>query len=173
MVRKIIVTIILIVSALFSWNYFSLQKNISHALNSDSRNIGINVYLYFDWFVNPNIIVFDIRDVSSDKSPMDVSRLLLQISEKLKQEEYEKIILAYKGQSKFILKGEFFKKTGLEYGNQNPMYTLRTLPQNVYNLDGTSAFPTWTGGLFGVLGKQMEDLNEFNKHWYINDLTSK
>ena len=60
----------------------------------------------------------------------------------------------------------------MEYGIQNPVYTLRSLPQNVYNLDGTQAFSTWTGGLIGVVGKQMEDLSEFHKQWYINDLAT-
>jgi len=172
MIRKLLVVTVLVISVVFSWNYISLQKNISKIVESDSRNTGISVYSHFNWFINPNVIVFDIRGVSPDKSPMDVSRVLLQLSEKLKEEEYESIILSFKGKSKFMLKGDFFKETGLEYGIQNPVYTLRSLPQNVYNLDGTNAFSTWTGGLLGILGKQMEDLNEFHKQWYINDLAS-
>ncbi|GJA39145.1 hypothetical protein KAM342_43880 [Aeromonas caviae] len=113
-----------------------------------------------------------LREVKSDKSPMDVSRVLLQLSETLKDNNYKKVILSFKGGSKFMLEGDFFKETGMEYGIQNPVYTLRSLPQNVYNLDGTKAFPTWTGGLIGVLGKQMEDLTEFHKQWYINELVS-
>jgi hypothetical protein len=170
MLRKILVITILVISIIFSWNYLSLQKNISEIVESDSRNSGISVYSHFNWFINPNVIVFDIRGVSHDKSSMDVSRILLQLSEKLKEKEYESIILSFKGKSKFVLKGNFFKATGLEYGTQNPVYTLRSLPQNVFNLDGTAAFSTWTGGLLGVLGKQMEDLNEFHKQWYVNDL---
>lgn len=172
MIRKLLVVTALIILVVFSWNYISLQKNIFEIVESDSRNTGISIFSHFNWFINPNIIVFDIRGVSPDKSPMDVSRVLLQLSEKLKEEEYESIILSFKGKSKFMLKGDFFKETGLEYGIQNPVYTLRNLPKNVYNLDGTSAFSTWTGGLLGVLGKQMEDLSEFHKQWYINDLAS-
>jgi hypothetical protein len=170
MLRKILVIAVLTISIIFSWNYLSLQKNISEIVESDSRNTGISVYLHFNWFINPNVIVFDIRGVSPDKSSIDVSRVLLQLSEKLKEKEYENIILSFKGKSKFMLKGDFFKATGLEYGTQNPVYTLRSLPQNVYNLNGTAAFLTWTGGLLGVIGKQMEDLNEFHKQWYVNDL---
>lgn len=172
MIRKVLVITILAISIIFSWNYFSLQKNISEIVESDSRNAGISVYSYFNWFVNPNVIVFDIRDVSSEKSPMDVSRVLLQLSQKLKGNEYESIVLSFKGKPKFMLKGDFFKATGLEYGTQNPVYTLRNLPQNVYNLDGTNSFSTWTGGLLGVLGKQMEDLSEFHNQWYVKDLLS-
>lgn len=59
---------------------------------------------------------------------------------------------------------------GVEYGTQNPVYTMRTFPENLYRPDGTAAFGTWTGGLFGVLGKQMEDFIEFHKQWYVNEL---
>ena len=48
---------------------------------------------------------------------------------------------------------------------------MRTFPENVYALDGAKAFPSWTGGLIGVTGKQMEDFAEFHKQWYIYDLT--
>lgn len=168
--RKILVAAFSVVVGIALWNYFALQKNVSEIIEADPRNEGINVLVHFEWFVNPNAIVFDIRDVSSDKSPMDVSRVLLQLSEKLKNHNYQNVILSFKGDYRFMLKGNFFKETGMEYGIQNPVYTLRSLPQNVYNLDGTKAFPTWTGGLIGVLGKQMEDLAEFHKQWYVNAL---
>ncbi len=170
--RKILIILVLFFSSIGLWNYFALQKKVTDIVDSDYRNEGISVLLHFEWFVNPNVIVFDIREVKSDKSPMDVSRVLLQLSETLKDNNYKKVILSFKGGSKFMLEGDFFKETGMEYGIQNPVYTLRSLPQNVYNLDGTKAFPTWTGGLIGVLGKQMEDLTEFHKQWYINELVS-
>ena len=47
---------------------------------------------------------------------------------------------------------------------------MRTFPENVYRPDGARAFDSWTGGVLGVLGKQMEDFNEFHKQWYIEDL---
>jgi len=105
-----------------------------------------------------------------DKSAMDVSRTLLQFSEHLKDENFDKVVLSYKGNPRFVLKGSYFRTLGEEYGVQNPIYTLRTLPENVYNLDGSPAFGTWTGGWLGVIGKQMEDLNEFHRAWYLSDI---
>lgn len=69
-----------------------------------------------------------------------------------------------------MLKGDYFQTIGLEYGVQNPVYTLRTLPENVYTLEGKQAFGSWTGGWLGVVGKQMEDLNEFHRLWFMSDL---
>lgn len=76
--RKILAVVILVISVVGSWNYFSLQKNVSELIKLDHRNDGISVFAHFGWFVNPNVLIFDIRDVSSEKSPMDVSRVLLQ-----------------------------------------------------------------------------------------------
>lgn len=50
------------------------------------------------------------------------------------------------------------------------MYTLRTFPENVMNLDETKAFGSVTGGLFGVLKAQMDQFSDFTKSWYLNDL---
>jgi hypothetical protein len=47
---------------------------------------------------------------------------------------------------------------------------MRTFSENLVTPDGQRAFPVWTGGLLGVLQKQMEDFNEFHQRWYIRDL---
>ena len=81
--------------------------------------------------------------------------------------------LSHAGNEKFRITGEYFKKLGLEFGEQNPVYTIRTMPQNLYKPDGTAAFGTWTGGVLGVLNNQMEDFNEFHRQWYVSDLAGK
>ena len=154
------------------WNYLTVQRHLSQVIESDPRNSGIEVFAHYQWFVNPQTLVFDLRDVSGDNSPMDVSRTLLQFAEKLKDNNYQSVVLSYKGTPRFALQGAYFQKLGAEYEFQNPVYTLRTLPENVYTLDGAPAFGAWTGGWLGVVGKQMEDLNEFHKRWYLADMAS-
>ncbi|GAB6262622.1 hypothetical protein [Photobacterium sp. R1] len=170
--KKILAICFTLILSIGFANYFILQSKVVNKINSDNRNDGIEVYVHYEWFVNPSSIVFDIREVPLEKSAMDVSRVLLQSSEALKNNSFQRVILSHNGRKKFMLEGDFFRSTGQEYGTQNPMYTLRTLAQNVYNLDGTKAFPTWTGGMLGVLGKQMEDFAEFNKQWYANSLAT-
>ena len=151
-------------------NYFLVHRDMRAAMDSDPRNAGLVLYGYHDKLVTPRTIMIDLRDVASTNSPADVFRLLLQFSAKQKDKNYDRVILAFRGDSRFVLKGEYFKSLGMEYGTQNPVYTMRTLPENVFNIDGTPAFGTWTGGMIGVLGKQMEDFTEFHKRWYINSL---
>ena len=64
--------------------------------------------------------------------------------------------MANKGEIKFKLKGDYFKQLGEEYSYQNPIYTTRTFPENILNLDGTNAYSRWTGGIIGVTEKQIE-----------------
>lgn len=152
-------------------NYFLVHRSVQTVLTLDGRNEGIEIFAHYKYFVVPTSLVIDLRKVSGTNSPADVTRVLLQLAQSQKTNEYSKVILAHAGTDKFILKGDYFQTLGIEFGTQNPVYTMRTFPENVYQLDGTAAFETWTGGMLGVLAKQMEDFNEFHKRWYIIDLT--
>ncbi|BAV45427.1 Uncharacterized protein MLTONO_0524 [Mesorhizobium loti] len=66
--------------------------------------------------------------------------------------------------------GDYFRQTGREREWQNPVYVIRTLPENLKRIDGEPAFDTWTGGWLGVASKQMEDHAEFHKQWYLRDM---
>ncbi|MDR2874309.1 MAG: hypothetical protein LBV44_00055 [Methylobacillus sp.] len=162
-------TLIAVICVIAAWNYVAVQRSASQVISEDLRNTGIKVFAHYQWFVNPRVIVFDLRQVSGNNSPLDVSRTLLQFADKLKDKQFDQIILAHKGIEKFILKGDYFHKLGAEYDFQNALYTLRTLPENAYSLDGSPAFGTWTGGWLDVFSKQMEDFNEFHKRWYLTD----
>lgn len=118
----------------------------------------------------PSSLIYDLRGLSPESSSADVTRVLLQYARVLKDRQFDEVILAYRGTPKFLLKGEYFSSLGREYGVQNPVYTARTFPENVYELDGTPAFGGWTGGLIGVVARQMEDFNQFHKEWYIEDM---
>jgi len=150
-------------------NYFFLQRPLS-AVTDDQRNAGIHVFAHYEYFLNPNVLVYDLRTVSKESSPMDVTRVLAQYAEKIKARSFNSVTLSHQGKAKFKMQGTYFQTLGAEYGTQNPAYTLRTLPQNIYKLDGTPAFETWTGGMLGVLGRQMDDFVAWHRAWYIEDL---
>lgn len=170
LVYKIIAGVVVCLIFILSLNYFNLQRHMNEILKDDVRNKGVEVWVHYSWLINPNEIKYDLRNVSDNNSTADVTRILLQYSEKLKDKKYDKVILSYKGMSKFYFKGEYFQTLGEEYEFQNPIYTLRTMPENVYRLDGDPQYGTWTGGWLGVMGKQLEDLNSFAQDWYLNDI---
>ena len=160
------------VAAVAGWNYVALQRPLSNTLRVDPRNEGIGVFVHYEWFVNPDVLVFDLRNVSGNNSEADVLRSLLQYAQAMQRHAFNTVILAYKGDARFMLKGAYFKQLGVEFSYQNPIYTLRTLPEHVYNLDGSPAYGEWTGGLLGVVGHQMEDLNAFGRKWFLTDAAS-
>lgn len=154
----------------FTVNYVQLQAPMNSVADSDPRNEGVDVRVHYGSYVNPSVLVYDLRNVSGDKSRLDVMRVLLQYAEHVQDKEFETVELAYRGDTRFKLDGSYFQTLGQEYELQNPVYTLRTFPENVMRPDGSSAFGSWTGGLLGVVGEQMDDLNRFNDEWYLNDV---
>lgn len=171
--KKSLFIVLSVVVVIFLMNLFVLYMPFNKIINQDERNKGISVIPHYEYFVNPTVLVYDLRGISSDKSMMDVFRVLLQYSEQMKEHHFNRVILSANGKTKFVMKGEFFNNLGVEYGTQNPMYTIRTFPQNLYRMSGEQAFGTWEGGMLGVLTKQMEDFNTFHQEWYLKDMLDK
>jgi hypothetical protein len=140
--------------------------------NEDIRNQGIEISVCYKSITDRSIIVIQMIKLTNTNSRADVFRYLLQLAEKLSDKNFTKVEFAYKGISKFYLKGEDFRALGKEYNVQNPMYTIRTFPEKLKKLDGSSAYETWTGGIFGVLEQQMKDFTDFHDKWYWNDITN-
>ena len=101
----------------------------------------------------------------------DVFRVFLQFSDKVQSQRFTEVELLYKGKLKFRIAGDYFQTLGKEYSFQNPVYTMRSFPENLKNPDGTRAYAEWSGGILGVALKQMEDFNDFHKRWYLEDLS--
>ena len=169
MMKKFLIATLLLVFVLLL-NYVSLSMPANSALNEDARNAGIHTWIHYEYFINPSTLVIDLRDVDSDKSTVDVFRGLFQIAEEFEGRDFSKVYLSSKGTKKFYIQGAYFEELGSSYSYQNPMYLLRTFPENTFSTNGTKAFSTWTGGVLGVMGKQMDDLNELAQDWFIEDL---
>lgn len=145
-----------------------LQSAMDKVLSND-RNKGIKVSISVSKSGDSRILDYDLISITGDVSAADTFRVILQFSEQIKEKNFDLVRLRFQGKEKFLLKGDYFQKLGREYSFQNPVYTVRTFTENVYNLDGSRAYPTWTGGMIGVTKKQMEDFNDFNRKWYLHD----
>ena len=128
------------------------------------RNAGIEVSVYNE---GQDILIYDIKSIDEDKSMADVFRVFLQFADKVSGEDFQEVILVSQGNKQFKITGSYFKTLGVEYSFQNPVYTTRTFPENVLNMDGSKAYSTWEGGVIGVTTKQMEDFSDLSKKWYI------
>ena len=166
-------TIVIITIIIYIFNFLTLIQPTMSEINKDSRNDGISLDVHYKFYVIPNTLEFNLKNVPPDKAAADIFRVFLQTSSALKDKNFEKVELKYKGTLKFILNGDYYKQLGSEFEDQNPMYTIRTLPENLYNPNGELSYSKWEGGMFGVLGKQMEDFNDFNKKWYMDEMINE
>lgn len=162
--------VVLLLAIPVSVNVIRLYLPVSSAISEDYRSDGVSVIAYYRYGLIPNEIVFDLRDVALEKSPTDVVRVMLTFAEKVKDRNFDKVYLSWKGQPKFYMEGYFFKSLGETLAIQNPVYTIRTLPENLYLPNGERAFSQWSGGLIGVLSNQLQDFETFNQQWYIEDM---
>lgn len=157
---------------IFVINYAALQSPMDDVLQSDERNRGIQVRVHYKNYVDSDTLIYDLREVGAKRSPADVFRVLLQFAARMKEKHFERVVLAYGGNDRFVLRGNYFKTLGTEYGKQNPIYTMRTFPQNVLTADGLAAFPQHEGGWLVVMTKQMQEFNEFHRRWYAADVVA-
>lgn len=163
--------LLLLIVAVYGWNYLMLQLPMSEVIREDGRNSGVSVSAHYNYYLDPSTLVYDLHKVSGTNSKADVFRVLLQYAVKMKARRYDRVYLAYSGETKFVLDGGYFQQLGEEYGTQNPVYTIRTFPSHLKRPDGSEAYGTWTGGLIGVLGKEMEDFNDFHDKWYFHEMS--
>lgn len=159
----LLIPVILIV-ACYGYNYYSLQVPLDNVISNDSRNSGIEVTVKYDSYINFKTIVFDLKEFTG-KAPVDLFRVFLQYADAMQKEKFDYVLMSYRGNRKFKIPGSYFKQLGSEYSSQNAVYTMRTFPENLLNLDGSKAYGEWTGGLLGVLKQQMEDFNDFIRKW--------
>ena len=157
-------------ASIFGWNYLKLQKPLNETMNGDPRNQGINISAHYKNYVQPSTLLLNVKSIDTEKSFADVFRAFLQYASHLKEEQFESVILQSQGKNKFMLEGKYFKQLGQEYGDQNPVFTIRTFPENVYTMDNQKAFPERKGGWLIVSMKQMEDFAQFHKRWYAEDI---
>ena len=121
--------------------------------------------MQYENYINLKSLVFSLKEVGDDHSKSDVFRIILQFAEHMSDKDFDKVIFAYKGTKKFYIDGQYFKQLGNEYSYQNPLYTMRTFPSELFEMDGTRAYFS-----FGSIFSGIEDFNDFSDEWYLDDL---
>jgi hypothetical protein len=144
-----------------------VQRPIASELQEDARNGGFVLKGHYKLYMNPSVLVLDLRRVTS-AAPVDLFRGIFQSAAAFAKanRKFDRVILSRSGKEVFSMKGDDFHELGSEFtGGQNPIYLIRTLPAILYRPSGERAFGEWTGGWIGVIGKQMEDANQFGQQW--------
>jgi hypothetical protein len=143
----------------YSANLFLLQEPINDVLKQNSAFQGMSVSAHYEYWVVPNVVVYDLRGVSLRQAPIDVHTAFLEFAKRLKAKRYSRIDLSYRGVTKFSITGANFQRLGVEYAKRNFDFVLYKFPQ-----------------LFHAVGPPDKDsgtardaLIEFHRHWYGSD----
>jgi len=169
----VFLTVVCVMGGVWMYNEVTCQKPLQRVLVGDPRNAVIQAKAHLDGWIDTDSLVFDVSDMSGEASQMDVFRVFLQYANAQKGRQYRQVVLASYGSKKFVLQGDYFRQLGQEYNAQNPVYTIRTFPHHVSTLDGAKPFPEPEGGILWVLGKEMEQFNQLNKSWYLDDYVAR
>ena len=161
------------IGGVWVYNETTLQKPLQRVLLADPRNHVVKAKAHFDGWIDTHSVVFDLADVTGDSSQMDMFRVLLEFAKEQKDHQYQRIVLAAYGQKKFTVPGDYFQQLGREYDTQNPVYTIRTFSHHVSTMDGAKPFPEPDGGILWELKEEMEQFNDFNKRWYLDDFVAR
>lgn len=162
-------TLFSVVIVIVGVNHFRLNSLAAEAMKFRD----VEVLAYYRYGVLPNSVVLDIREVDLENSAAATIGGLIEFADALSERDFREVVLAWRGEPRFILGGRDFQEMGREAPYQNPVYTIRTLPEKLRRPDGSRAFSVWTGGMIGVLGAQMDDVNEFARQWYMLDAISR
>jgi hypothetical protein len=154
-----------LILAIYLANLFTLKIPVNNHLSEDYRNEDVEVSVRYSYYINPKRIAVSL-DQCSNTAPVDILRALLQTAEALENRSFNTVELHNGYDHRFSMSGNYFKELGEEYDFQNPIYTARTLPENIFNPDGTQAYYNYRSGIYG-LSEEMESFTEFTLDWCI------
>lgn len=148
----------------YSANLLLLQQPVNDVMKENSTLAGMQVSAHYEYWVVPGVVVYDLRGIGVNQTPMDVHKALLEFAKKVRDKRYSRIDLSYKGTTKFSIDGGSFQKLGDEYSKKNYDFALYSFPKLFHPADGVKVNNAASG---------RDPLLEFHKQWYGNDSMSR
>jgi len=144
----------------------SLSAAMSKTIGEDPRNADIKMSARYRG-LGSDVLVIDLDcPRSGPVTPADLFRATWGFASRVTDTTFSEVHFDGSGKHIFTLSGAEFKKLGVrKTSGENPIFVIRTFPEKLTTPEGKTAFPTWTGGLLGVVGKQMGDFSSFAHQW--------
>src|ERR1700737_4830189 len=115
----------------------------------------------YQYLVVPGVIVYDLKQLSVEQTPIDVHTAFLEFAKKLKAKRYSRVEISFKGHTKFSIDGASFQKIANEYEKKNFNFVLYRMPHLLRAEDGARA-PSSTAS-------DRDALLQFHRQWYGDD----
>ena len=166
---KVLIALLVALLAVAGGNGIYVTAPALSALRQDDRNAVVTMVPHLRYGIDPTTLVIDLLSIRPEATIADVTRALFMTAQSLTSRDFNSVHLAYRGATRFVLPGSDFKSIGADFATENPLYLTRTLPEKLAKPNGERAFETWSGGVFAVTAKQLEDYAEMHRQWYLND----
>lgn len=115
----------------FLANFVMLQHPMNQVIRENPSLQGVRVSAHYAFWVVPGVVVYDLEGVDGSQSRLDVHTAFLEYAKKMKSQRFREVQLSYRGQRRFSIDGESFRRLGQEYANENLSYALFEFPRNV------------------------------------------
>jgi hypothetical protein len=161
-VRLVVLTVPVLV---FFLNFGLFQDPVNKVIQRDDRNRGQVVRAHWRWYVDPTVLVYDLRDAPGDATGVDVLRAFLHFAYKQKGRQFVRVDLALRGERRFSIKGGDFAELGRQFVNRSPVDSMTAMPGILYRPDGSKAFPVPSGSFDEKNAQLLLDFTSFVNAW--------
>ena len=142
-------------------NFLILQQPMNEILQSNTAFRGMSVSAHYEYWIVPGVVVYDLKRLGQESTPLQVHTAFLEYARKMKERQFERVHLRFRGQERFVLEGAEFRRAGLEYANRNFSWVLFDLPKR-FAPAGKSSGQSETA--------EADALLEFHRRWYADEL---
>lgn len=155
-----VVATVSISAFVFTFNYTCLQRPMNKVLEQDARNRGVRVSVYYDSYVDTDIIVFDVRLVGPPAGYAGMFRSFFQFAREMQGNDIDEVVLSYRGNHKLKIRGDDFLELGASFGTMQPKQLLWQLAQNLRLLNGQLVMSRIPGNYAKLLQQNLGEASE-------------
>lgn len=164
----VVIIVIVIATAWSSHENSRITRPLQVIRESDEKFKGIVAEASYGAFADTGRIVFNIKKI---EKPEEITPLILFIlyAGKMNDSTFKKVELQYKGKTKFVMEGDYFKRIGTQTQIDKPEKIAVEIPPLLKKPNGLPAFTEPFGDEQWVAQKQIKNLRDFLLDWYVND----
>ena len=157
--------LVIIVASLWGANRSMVTGPVRRALAADTAVARLRLDARFQWYVDFQTLVLDLR--SADPAAPEVAfRGLLVAADAMQRGErtFGRVVLARAGAPVFVLSGEDFLLLGRRYASaRKPVEVLREIPPMLRGAAGSNAIGLFGAAMAAPLGER--DLTAVSRAW--------
>jgi hypothetical protein len=121
----------------------------------------MEVSAHYQYWVVPGVVVYDLKSLDVQQTPIDVHTAFLEFAKKLREKKYSRVELSYRGSTKFSMSGAAFTRLGTEYARHNYKFVLYEFA-NLFRSETAKPQPS-------EAASDRDALLQFHRQWWGED----